>query len=111
MEHDDYVKKMISKLEEEGATKIYAHKIDGYSSPREIGGFIPDISAHFGGLRKTYEIETEETISIEHTKEQCIAFANRASDFTVCVPKSSETEMRANLGKWGISAKTKIYCL
>lgn len=107
MEHDDIVKLAINYFKGLGATKVYA-AIEEYGEPAEINGFKPDISAYVGSVRHICEIETEESISTEHTKNQCIGLSKSNTKFYVCIPKSVESPMKKNLGEWGILQKTTI---
>jgi len=108
MEHDDFVRSAIKGLQKEGAEKIYADFPD-FGKPTEVNGFIPDISAYLQNQKTVCEIETSETISIEHTMEQCKAFASAGYPFRLYIPKSACLEMKKNLEDWKISSRTTVY--
>lgn len=75
--HDQKVKKIAKKLEEEGWT-VQAD-LPGHDQPDPIGKKkrIPDIVATKSGAERIYEVETKETMSSD--KEQQSTFRRRAA--------------------------------
>jgi len=88
--------------------------LPGYDCPEEIRWrgtnivHIPDASGWRDGKLHIFEVETEDTISIEHTKSQLElfnAFARQNNArLTVMVPRGVEEQARQQYRAWGLSA-------
>lgn len=85
--------------------------VEGYSQPGKITwtktgeGHIPDLTA--GDF--VIEVETDDTISIDHTRSQCELFAAYAKQhgkrFVVVVPNGYKATMQSWLVAWGLAAE------
>lgn len=101
--HDDMVNGMIKKLNEKGVTVLQAD-INGYDKPDEINGCIPDIV----GIKKdktkvVVEVETCESVDIDHTQKQFKAFSSADGEFWVDCPESCLGELKRNAKSWGVT--------
>lgn len=99
--HDSVVSGRAGKLRGEG-NRVWADVV-GYVTPPPIYGHIPDIVAN-GTRNLISEIETAETYSSQHTKEQLQAF-DIATNYwlEVVVPESVYSAARQLIQNWGIS--------
>jgi len=94
--HDKLVKAVVDSLSPELYSDIKAN-ISGYQTPSKIvwansgDGYIPDITGNVADFQYIYEVETEETISNEHTKNKWKLVSDYAakhnSIFVIVVPK------------------------
>lgn len=113
IEHDRLVAVIATRMYERG-TLVWA-AIPGYTTPREIGGHIPDVLVQefpaVAGIRRAvetvYEVETHDSISSAHAGEQWLAFArwagaSEARTFVIAVPEGSALEARARAAMLGI---------
>ena len=108
MEHDNMVKRVADHLRNQG------HKVSadilGYERPAQIGAHIPDVSSvDSTGTRHIVEVETCETINIQHTADQWRTFGHSGANFYIAVPrvcelsaKSRATQLGLNPIVWGI---------
>jgi len=113
-EHDNLVKTVANYLISQNFTDVKAD-IEGYLQPSKITwtatgeGHIPDVSAIINNTQHIYEIETEETISIEHTKNQFVLFSEFAKGhkavFHIVVPADCKNDAVAQANEWGITAE------
>ena len=89
------------KLAAEG-NRVWAD-VPGYSQPQPIFGYIPDIVAN-GTRNLISEVETSDTYSSQHTKDQLKVF-DSASNYLleVVVPESVRDTAVAFYNAWGIS--------
>jgi hypothetical protein len=112
-EHDRIVEKLRSRL----VSGMYSNiRVDlpGYVKPERIiwthtqRGHEPDTTAYYGVKQHVFEVETAETLGVEHTYEQCRLFAayvrNRFAEFTLVVPGGSGFDARLQLIRWGLNA-------
>lgn len=71
-------------------------------------GCVPDVTAaNLAGERVIYEVETTETLRIEHTREQCRLFGAYAQQhgakFVLVVPVGQEAKASQQLAAWGVA--------
>jgi hypothetical protein len=100
--HDTMISTLATNLASQGY-RIYAD-ITGFEQPPKVGRHIPDIYAFKLNSRIIVEVETSETIGINHTKEQYTDFSNvRGTDFHVMVPERSLATAQAYAESWGIT--------
>lgn len=110
--HDDMVKKCVEHLISNGYTKMCAD-LAGYDQPPlrrwegQQTGHIPDIDATHPQRehRILLEVETEDTITIDHTKEQWKLFAATCDqnkwEFIVVIPAGHKKEAETTLREIG----------
>lgn len=112
--HDSMVKSVADHLATNGYTNVMAD-VQGYACPGEICWkstrtcHIPDVTARCDETRYIFEIETEETIAVEHTQSQFKLFhascAQFGGVFCVVVPKASVATANRVLAQLGIAAQ------
>jgi hypothetical protein len=106
MTHDTIVKDQVSTLEQRRHT-IQGADITGYAPVQEVNGRVPDIvSTSPQGNRVLTEVETCDTIGMEHTKDQLIDLARARGGNTelhLVVPKSCLGEAQKTVKGWGIT--------
>lgn len=112
--HDSLILYAVKKLKQAGARNICAD-LPHYPQPNRIyweqtgEGHIPDASARLGTYQYLVEAETEDTISIEHTRSQWTLFSANAKQhgkiFVVVVPSGSEDEARLQLRAWRLTGE------
>ena len=75
--HDTEVRRIAKDLKNKG----YEVKADvkGYSQPKTVGGYRPDVVATKGKQRKIVEVETTESVSSARDQAQQSAFRSAAS--------------------------------
>jgi len=110
MSHDSMVSTLVRHLSANKFTTIKADMAD-FEKPSSLSwkatgeSFIPDVTAFLNQRGYIFEVETEESVSIQHTKDQCKLFSTYAqehgSTFCVVVPKVSETSARDMLKSIG----------
>jgi len=112
-EHDRLVEKLRARLV---ASLFSDIKVDlpGYAKPERIvwsatqRGHEPDATAYFSAKQHVFEVETTDSISDDHTYEQCRLFAAYARDqlaeFALVVPIGSGGAGRSQLSSWGLTA-------
>jgi hypothetical protein len=77
--------------------------VQGYSQPQTISGYIPDIITN-GSRNLISEVETSDSYSSQHTKDQLKAFDAASNYFLeVVVPKSVYESAVAFCSAWGVS--------
>ena len=83
-QHDDMIRQLVSHLTYNDFTEIKAD-VDGMTQPgplwwpgKRLGEHIPDAVASRDGRLYIFEVETEDTISIDHTGDQWSLFADHA---------------------------------
>jgi len=113
MKHDDMVKVVVDYLKAHGFTSIKA-EIEGYSCPEEIEWKVskikhrPAVSCFKGATNYIFEIETEDSISNDHTQSQCKLFAAYAAEhqckFILAVPEGVMQAAKDQLAKWNVRA-------
>jgi len=72
-------------------------------------GHVPDLtSKYLNGQLLIEEVETSDTIAIDHTRQQCLLFSTFAREhralFNLVVPFGDEWRARSQLAAWGIFA-------
>jgi hypothetical protein len=72
-------------------------------------GHVPDLTSRYlNGQLLIEEVETIDTIGIDHTRQQCLLFSTFASEhgalFNLVVPFGDEWRARSQLNAWGIFA-------
>lgn len=113
-EHDGMIMSLVAHLKESKFTSIRADLPD-HTQPVKItwkssgDGHIPDASAVFDGTDYLFEVETDDSIGIDHTRSQWELFSANAKQygkkFIVVVPKASEGKASAEILKQGYSAE------
>lgn len=113
-EHDNMVLTTANYLVSNLYTDVKAD-IKDYDSPKKICWkdsekcHIPDVSGKLQGVQHIWEIETEDTISIEHTKDQWKLFSAYASQFDkvfhIVIPQGCSAEAEKQAEEWGITAE------
>ena len=77
--------------------------VQGYPQPQAILGYIPDIIAN-GTRNLISEVETSDTYSGQHTRDQLKAFDSANNYFLeVVVPRSVYEAAVAFCNAWGVS--------
>lgn len=100
--HDTMISAWANKLVSQGYN--VSADIAGFSQPPRVGRHIPDLYAIKFNSQIIGEVETSETIGINHTKEQYIDFSNvRGTHFHVMVPESSLVKAKYYAESWGIT--------
>jgi len=113
-DHDSMVQSVLNHLSQNGYTNVKAD-LQGYPLPdpihwtgKEQEGHIPDVTGDYNGHHCLFEIETEDSISTEHTASQLTLFAAYAKQykksFYVVVPKGYEGSAKEQLNRLGITA-------
>ena len=106
--HDTMVRIRANNLTNDGYY-VYAD-ISGFPEPPKFGGHIPDIYAVKGVSKIITEIETCETICLDHTREQYTAFSHVSeTEFHVKVPESCLSEAKDCAARWGITVNRWWY--
>jgi len=99
--HDSMVSARARELAAEG-DRIWAD-VQGYPQPQAVFGYIPDIIAN-GSRPLISEVETSDTYSSSHTRDQLKVFDSAGNYFLeVVVPKSVYNAAVAFYNAWGIS--------
>lgn len=108
--HDAIVARVATALRNQGFKDVMAD-VPGFATPTKIvwkstgNGHVPDLTA--GQL--VIEVETDDTLSIEHTRLQCELFSHYARQhhmtFVVVVPRGFASVMRIQLIRWGYTAE------
>jgi hypothetical protein len=106
-QHDQIVQAMVNYLARQGFQNIRAD-LPGYAQPSLVKGtnrdHIPDVTAN--GV--IIEVETDETINIDHTTSQWQLFADHAAksgqSFWVAVPRGSAAAALQRLSELGLRA-------
>jgi len=99
--HEVMVRTRAKNLKTEGYT-VYAD-ISGYTKPPQINGYIPDIYAVKDNLKIIVEVETCDTISDEHTRNQYLSFSNiMGTQFHIVVPESCLSQAKQYAQRWRI---------
>ncbi len=81
--HDKKVRQEANKLKRQGFD--VSADVEGFSKPKTLGGYRPDVIATKGDQRKIIEVETEESKDTARDKGQQSAFrqaANRSDNTT-----------------------------
>ena len=92
--HDQMVCAIVGALYEQNYSDIRAD-LQNFAKPEKITNCIPDVSAIKNSHLYLYEIETSDTIDIEHTRKQWKEFSDYAAKysnvtFTVVIPDGYE---------------------
>lgn len=111
-DHDTMVEYVARFLIDKGYQNVKAD-LSGASRPDKIAwkvtgeGHIPDVTTG-NPLRNLFEVETDDTIDIEHTADQWRLFATYAvqneAKFWVVVPEGSGARANARLRELGLTA-------
>ena len=106
--HETLVRRAAVHLRQHMQPDVRADLPDGVRPDRIVWtktqqGHIPDVT----GGQYIIEVETSETLAIEHTREQCMLFSVFAREqqkkiFVVVVPMGYQTTMELQLRAWGI---------
>ena len=112
-EHDRVVEKLRARL----VSGLFSNiKVDlpGYVKPERIvwtdtqRGHEPDATAYYLAKQYVFEVETADSISDDHTYEQCRLFAayvrDRFAEFSLVVPTGCGLDARSQLSRWGLTA-------
>jgi hypothetical protein len=101
--HDSIVSLRAGELVAEG-NRVWADGVNGYPQPQLVFGYRPDIIAVNGSRNLISEVETSDTYSSQHTREQLKAF-DLAANFLleVIVPKSVYQAAVSFCNAWSIS--------
>lgn len=100
--HDTMVKIRANNLKNDGYS-IEAD-INGYNTPKEINGHIPDIVATKRKEKIIVEVETCDSYSSNHTKSQYESFDKVTdAEFHVKIPESCLKEAKNKAKEWKIS--------
>lgn len=106
-EHKDLVGMMANYFKAQNYSNVKAD-LDGWDTPTEINGHVPDVTATINGISIILEAETCKSIDTTDTKDQLKAFYEAAKsgnrEFHLVVPKSCMTAAKLKLLEWGISA-------
>lgn len=112
--HDSMVKTLADYLKGNGYTNVLAD-VPGFARPAEICWkdrrecHIPDVTATHAQTRYVFEVETDESIGIEHTESQFKLFNASCTQFggvfCVVVPKSVLPVANQVLQRLGINAQ------
>lgn len=104
--HNKLIEKQVKGYKKLGYLDIKADHIGHRNgAPKEINGHRPDISATYNGIKIICEVETDDSISIEHTVEQWKAFSKSSYQFDICVPSKSLSKAKKFAEKHGIKVR------
>lgn len=113
-DHDKMVQDSATWLSKNKYSDVKAD-VPGYTSPSKITwestgkGHIPDISAISNSSIFIFEVETDDSIDDEHTKDQWKLFSAHAKnikgEFWVVVPKSSTLKAEKRLDSLKLTGK------
>ncbi len=113
-EHDEMVKYTVSALSKAEYYSIKADLPSYKNKPDEIflknsdKGYLPDITAFKDGVKHIFEIETEDTITIEEIKNKWTIFSmfaeKRFALFIAVVPNGFKKKASEYINELGISA-------
>lgn len=101
--HDYMITSLVRYLIEQGYTDIKCSHLGHFDDPEEMVGrngtrYSSDVIAWKDGKQYVFEVETNETIDLDYTKEQFEAFYDYAkgheAEFSVLVPKKCETAVK-----------------
>ena len=114
MSHDSMLSTLIKHIVNNGFTSIKADA-PKFESPAKISwktsgeSFIPDVTALLNQQGYIFEVETSESLSLQHTASQWRLFSTFSQEhgytFVVVVPKSSEAVANALLKSIGAIAE------
>lgn len=112
--HTSILESLVDGLVAAGFVSVTAD-LSGWETPTKIvwnetqEGHRPDARAWTSGREFIFEVETAETIAIEHTRQQCrlfAAYANpRGGKFILVVPDGDQVRAKAQLVRWGIAGE------
>jgi hypothetical protein len=111
--HDSLLRVLMDILSKPGSGfDLLTADLPGWNQPQGIEwaatgeGHTPDARAWNGYTRYVFEVETADTISIEHTRKQCELFSAYASQhngvFVLFVPSGHEVRAQRQLAAWRI---------
>lgn len=113
-DHEDMVLTTANYLVSNLYTDVRAD-VNDYETPTKIiwsktqDGHIPDITSKYNGVEHIWEIETEDSISIDHTKSQWKLFSTYAAQhnakFHIVVPEGFIEDAQNQAEEWGIKAE------
>ena len=99
--HDSIFSARALQLAAEG-NRVWAD-VQGYPQPQAVFGYIPDITAN-GNRNLISEVETSDTYTSTHTRDQLKAFDSASNYFLeVVVPKSVLEAAKMLCIGWGVS--------
>ncbi len=111
--HDAMVRRVRNHLQSHLFTDIKAD-LPGDEQPLLLywqatgKGHIPDVTGKYGSVTYIFEIETEDTIKSEHTRDQLILFSANAKQYgkklVVVVPAGWSGVTKGQLALWRIDA-------
>ena len=106
------VEAVVSSLSSELYTAVKAN-ILGYNTPSKIirpeteDGFIPDVTGRVEDFLYIYEVETEDTISTENSKNKCLLFSDYATKhnaiFVIVVPTGCKDKALKQTNEWCVT--------
>lgn len=116
--HDDLLQLLMQVLEgpNHGFEQLRAD-LHGWVKPERIlspvtgAGYTPDATAWLwlGFTEYIFEVETADTLSLEHTRRQCQLFSRHArehgAEFVLVVPLGLQARASRQLTAWGIKAQ------
>jgi len=112
-EHDSIVKSVAEFLSKNGYRNIRA-AVDGYEKPDKIslshlrGSHVPDVTTEKNGKHYLFEVETDDSIHDERTKDKWELFSAYAKEqkgfFIISVPPGSGNKARTRLAHLGLRA-------
>ncbi|KKQ50721.1 MAG: hypothetical protein US75_C0011G0014 [Candidatus Woesebacteria bacterium GW2011_GWC1_38_13] len=116
-QHQQLVKALMNALINQNRISIDNVALEGYATPPNLNGYIPDIYGHdpVTGLVVLGEAKTTDDIDSQNSQSQYIAFSSRIMSsgpqqgkvvpLHVIVPKDGESQLKATLYKLGLSNK------
>lgn len=116
--HDELLQLLLQVVaaSSHGFEQIHAD-LEGWPQPARIlwthtrQGYVPDATAWawLGMSEYLFEVETAETLSLEHTRNQCELFSAYArvhgAEFVLVVPLGLQARAARQLASWGITAQ------
>lgn len=113
-DHDGLVQNLVSHLTANGYSDIKAD-LTGHTQPatihwtgKEQSGHIPDATATKDGTPYLFEVETDDSITDDHTEDQWKLFAANAKQhnktFVVLVPTDAKQAALDRVSELGITA-------
>ncbi len=113
MEHDAMLKTLVNSLLANKYTNIKCELPD-HTKPQQIvwsktgERLVPDVTSELAGKQQIFEVETNETISVDRTIRQLKLFSKHAQEtnknFYVVVPRNSMVDFQKVLTQHSIDA-------
>ncbi len=108
--HYHMLTSLVKTLVQDGYTDIVS-ALGDFTDPAHMPGrdgklYVSDAIAWKEGIEHIFEVETDETIELDFTREQFLAFYDHARKaagvFNIIVPKKSEPVVREVLERWAM---------